>query len=251
MTQTLSAHVRTVTGKRVASNRAAGMVPAVVYGPDVKQNRVIEIDAVQLQKFLHFMKPNEVVALDIEDTEGKKETHQVLIHEISRDPIKETIMHVDIYAFSAKKKVHVDLPIVLFGTSPLEAEGALMMKNIEELGVECSPLHIPENISIDISNLVSFDQTIYIRDLKLPEGIVCRIDLSTPVVSAVAPVSEEELAAMEAVSTESMKEPELAGKIKEEVEERKQGENDKQQSSDVPRGARRPKQEKKSKQEKK
>ncbi len=250
MVQTLSAHTRTVTGKRVASNRAAGMVPAVVYGPDMEQNRVIEIGAIELQKFLNLIKPNEVVTLEITGEDNKKETHQVLVYDVSRNSVKDTVLHVDLYAFSGQKTVHVELPIVLSGTSPLEAEGALIMKNMEELDIECSPLHIPENISIDISRLISFDQTIYVSDLKLPEGVVCRIDSSTPVVSAVPPVSEEELAAMEAKSTEPMKEPEVAGKVME-TEEKEQGENDQLQLPSVPRDVRRPKQEKKSKQEKK
>ncbi len=226
MNEILSAQIRTVFGKKVGSVRAAGTVPAVLYGPDLKTPVALSVNASEFQKTFTRARYNTPITVAVTTEQGSVENHKALIHEVSLDPVRGLVEHVDFYQFSAKKKVRVEVPIVLSGVAPVQKQGALIMKNLESIEVECSPLHIPENMSVDVSRLVEFDQTIYVKDLVFPEGVSAHLDPELPVVSAVPPISEAEMAAMEANVKEPVKEPELAGK-KEKTEEETESEGQK------------------------
>ena len=108
----------------------------------------------------------------------------------NRQYLTSEIIHVDFYKFDETKKVNVSLPIEVIGKSPLQELGGMINKNIERLEVECSPLNIPTDIKVDISTLVEFGDNIYLKDIKLPEGVEPQIDLETPVVTILAPKEE-------------------------------------------------------------
>ena len=94
----------------------------------------------------------------------------------------------------------------------------MINKNIERLEVECSPLNIPTDIKVDISTLVEFGDNIYLKDIKLPEGVEPQIDLETPVVTILAPKEE--------VIEEEQKEEEISeeAKVIQEAENKAEGE---------------------------
>ena len=219
MNETLSATIRTVFGKKAGASRKDGVVPAVLYGPDLKSPVSLLVNASEFQKTFSRARYNTPIVLSVKTEKGGLESHKALIHEVVLDPVRTTVQHVDFYQFSATKKVHVEVPVVLVGVAPVQKQGALIMKNLESVEVECSPLHIPEHIGVDVSGLAQFDQTIYAKDLVLPEGVTAHLDPELPVVSAVPPISEAELAAMETKSKEPVKEPELAGKKEKSEEE--------------------------------
>ena len=217
MSETLLASARTVFGKKTASQKKMGKIPAVLYGPDAKEPISLFIDSIEFQKLFGRAHHNTPITIEV-DVNGKKEKHTALIHDVTSDPVKGGVTHVDFYQFSAKKKIHISIPVVLKGEAPAQKLGALIMKNVETVDIECSPLHIPEHVLIDISGLTEFDQTIYARDIVMPEGVHMHLDAHVPVVSVVPPLSEAELAAMETKTKEPLKEPELVGK-KEKPEE--------------------------------
>lgn len=62
---------------------------------------------------------------------------------------------------------------------------------MSEIEVECLPVNIPDKIAVDISVLKDFDSTIYVKDLKFPEGVVCHIEPRTSVISVSEPLKEE------------------------------------------------------------
>ena len=208
----LKAAVRELTGKSVKRLRRDGYVPAVLYGPETEnQNLVIKKD--ELLNLLKTSQENAVVVLAVEDKQGKKD-YRVLLHDLTRDPISQEITHLDLYRFSAKKKVVVHIPLVLKGVSHAEELNAVLLQNLDKLEAECLPDAIPEKIEVEISGLVGLDQTLYVKDLKLPAGVEAEIDEDTPVVSLV-PVKEEVIEA----EPQPLVEPELAGKEKKAEEE--------------------------------
>ena len=226
MNETLTAQIRTVFGKKAGSGRKDGIVPAVLYGPDLKKPVALFLDVSEFQKTFARARYNTPITIAVKAEDGKIENHKALIHEVSSDPVRGSVQHVDLYQFSAKKKIRVEVPVALVGVAPAQKQGALIMKNLETIEVECSPLHIPEQIGVDVTVLSEFDQTIYVKDLSLPEGVSTHLDSELPVVSAVPPISEAELAAMEAKGREPVKEPELVGK-KEKAEEETDAESTK------------------------
>ena len=209
MTQqtSLKAALREVTGKAVKQLKRSGFIPAVLYGPATGNLNLV----VKKDEFLNLLKigqENAVVALAVGEGKEKKD-FKVLVHDLVRDPVSREITHIDLYRFSAKKKVVVHIPLELVGVSHVEELNAVLLQNLDKLEAECLPDAIPEKIEVNISDLQSLDQTIYIKDLKLPVGVESEIDENTPVVSLV-PVKEEVIETV----PQPLVEPELAGKAK-------------------------------------
>ena len=112
----LSAEARTTTGK--GSNRrlrAAGSVPAVVYGVGTETMLNVSLKPLDVVKILKSDRGNNtLLTLQIDGTEGP----DVLIKDYQIDPVRRTLIQVDILAVSADKPVRVAVPIDFSGLSP-------------------------------------------------------------------------------------------------------------------------------------
>lgn len=185
----LTVQPRTIFGKRLKSLREQGLIPAVLYGPGIKEKPLVvkEKDFLELLKSMH---ENDLITLELSDG-VKKERHRVLVQAIERHFLTQKVFHIDFYKFSAKKKVRVYLPIELVGKSPAEEQGGVVIQIMEKLEVECLPDAIPEKLEVDITKLRSLSDTLYVKDLVIPIGVEPQVDLETPVVSVV-PVQQEE-----------------------------------------------------------
>jgi large subunit ribosomal protein L25 len=92
----LSAKVREIKGKKVKSLLREGKVPAVLYGPTIK-NLNLEIEEKEVEKVLKKMKEGSSINLKVD---GKE--FLVSIKEIQRDQIKGKIIHIDFYKPKSK-----------------------------------------------------------------------------------------------------------------------------------------------------
>jgi len=202
-----------IKDKKASKVRKQGFIPGVLYGPSLKENVVLMFEKSNLKDIKKAYDENLIIDLKIED---KK--YPSLIYDIQKDYLTGEIIHVDFYKFDETKKVNVSLPIEVIGKSPLQELGGMINKNIERLEVECSPLNIPADIKVDISTLVEFGDNIYLKDIKLPEGVEPQIDLETPVVTILAPKEE--------VIEEEQKEEEISeeAKVIQEAENKAEGE---------------------------
>ena len=88
--------------------------------------------------------------------------------QIQRDPVRDTIEHVDLLIVKRGEKVHVEVPLVVVG----EARGeAVVIQDQTTVMIEVEATKIPANIEIDIDGReVGF--TVLSQDLVLPEGAV-------------------------------------------------------------------------------
>ena len=202
-----------IKDKKASKVRKQGFIPSVLYGPSLKENLVLMFEKSNLKDIKKAYDENLIIDLKIGD---KK--YPSLIYDIQKDYLTGEIIHVDFYKFDETKKVNVSLPIEVIGKSPLQELGGMINKNIERLEVECSPLNIPADIKVDISTLVEFGDNIYLKDIKLPEGVEPQIDLETPVVTILAPKEE--------VIEEEQKEEEISeeAKVIQEAENKVEGE---------------------------
>jgi large subunit ribosomal protein L25 len=174
----LGVEQRSIFGKSVAGLRRQGKTPGVVYGPGMK-TVALAVATADLERLLTTMPENAVVTLRMPD--GKE--LPVLVHEVTRGFVKRELMHIDFYRFSAEKKVRVHVPLQIIGVSHAPEVEGVLVQSMEKLEAECLPTHIPESISIDISSLQAIGDTLYVKDLTLPEGVSCRLDPQTPVAS--------------------------------------------------------------------
>jgi large subunit ribosomal protein L25 len=194
----LVAEARDATGKGVARRlRAAGRIPAVVYGRGVA-SKAISIDPSALLRLLQSSGAgiNTLVELRLD---GAART--VLVKELQRDPVRGRPLHADFYLIELDKTVEVSVPIRLVGKAAGVEFGGILDHPLREIELECLPRAIPESVEVDVSALGVGD-SIHVRDLVLPEGVQVRTDADQAVASVIAPSVVEEPVAAKAVEAE-------------------------------------------------
>lgn len=166
--------------------RTQGKIPAVFYGPK-EESTSISLDA---PEFIKVWK--EVGGSAIVDLDGVGETKEVLIHDVTLDPVSSAPMHVDFFCIERGKKVTVTVPLVFVGDAPAEKLGGIVTKALHEIEIEVRPRDIPQEIEVDLTRLTDLDSTISIADLGLGEEIDVASDLEEAVASITLPQEEEE-----------------------------------------------------------
>jgi len=189
----ISATIRDVFGKKLANTRKNGQIPAVVYG-NKKDNKSVLLDAKSFSKAFTEAGHSTIVELKL----GEDASENVLIHDISLDPITSNITHVDFYRVNMNKLIRTEIPLRFMGESAavFQLEGTLF-KNTEEVEVETLPATLPPHINVDISVLDDFDKSIHVSDLKFEEGVQVLTESSQLICKVEPPRSEEEMAALD------------------------------------------------------
>jgi large subunit ribosomal protein L25 len=213
----LKAQPRAERGKGAARKaRAAGRIPAVVYGHG-EATRELTVDAHELELlFARVHYENTIINLDIA---GEKGEVKVLVREVQSHAFRPDVLHVDFYQIHAGEKVAVEVPVRLQGTAPGVRAGGVMMQTITDLEVRCLPDNIPEYITADVSTLEIGD-AIHVGELTVPEGVEPQVDADRVVCSVTPPsvsAVEAEAPVEEVVATTS--EPEVIRRGKEQDEE--------------------------------
>lgn len=199
----LKAETREDVGKKLESLREKGIIPAVVYGSGHKPVSV-QVNYEEFKKIFGQSGESTLVKLKIGN-----ESKNVLIHDISRDPISGKFIHIDFYNVRMDKLIKAEVPLLFEGEAPAvkNLEGVLI-KSITEVEVEALPKDLPREIKVDISILDSFDKQIRVKDLILPVGVKIELNPDEMIVSVMPPRSEEEIKATEEKPAEVV-EPEL------------------------------------------
>ena len=216
MEAVLEATKRETRGKNEARRvRAAGKIPAVVYG-DKADAAVIAVDPKTLLRILHSESGvNTLISLKFE---GEGDT-RVLVRDYQVDPITQKPLHVDFYRIAMDKKLQVTVPVLLKGEAKgVKAQGGILDFVHREIQVECLPGDIPEHIDIDVSDLL-MNQGVRVRDLPASDKWTPVTDGDTMIVHVVAPkveAAEEPAAAAPGAAAE----PEVIKKGKKDEDEK-------------------------------
>ncbi len=184
---TLQARARGNGRHALRELRGEALVPAVVYGQGV-ESFGITVE----EKALHRALRLSGASLILLDIEGRGEVN-VLAREVQRHPTRHRALHVDFQAVAMNEKLRVNVPIHVEGTAPaLNIAGVVMVRNLDALEIECLPDDIPGHIVADASLLESADDTIRVRDLKVPAGVDILSDPETVVISLTIEAEEVE-----------------------------------------------------------
>jgi large subunit ribosomal protein L25 len=181
------------------SNRIAGFIPAVVYGPKM-ESVSISVPEVEFNKVWKSAGESTVITL-----ESEKASFDVLIHDIARNVVTDKIIHVDFYAVDKNKTVEINVPIEFVGTAPaVKALGGVLMKVAHEITIEALPKDLPHVLEVDISSLVDFDSQITAGSITLPAGVtlVTEADEVIALVSAAKEESETDTGPVDISSIE-------------------------------------------------
>lgn len=208
----IQASLRQEQGRKTKALRETGRIPAVLYGPKSKSQMI----AVKEQEFLKaFKEAGESTLLSLEVGNRKM---PVLIHEVQRDPLRGTVIHIDFYEPPLDKKVKVELPIVVKGEALAVKElGGTLIRHIQEIAVSALPQNLPHELTVTVDGLATFEDRILVKDIRVPEGVTIEHN-PEDVVAQVVPVTdvEKELAApveerveeVEKIEKEKKEEPE-------------------------------------------
>lgn len=184
---------REVIGKKVKRLRAAGWIPAVMYGPDLEAT-AIQIEERALSGALGSAGSTALIDLFVGK---KKKAHTVLARQIQRDPLTGRVQHLDFYQVRLTEKVKTTPRLEFVGEPPVAKSGlAVVIYSMNEIEVECLPTDLISSIPVDLSGLETLDDSIFVSDLPVPPGVTILADPTDVVVSAVPTrlaVEEEEV----------------------------------------------------------
>lgn len=211
----LQAEPRQEIGKSAARKmRAAGRIPAVVYGHG-EETRLLSVDAHELELLFNRVHwENTIVELTIE---GERAPVRTLVREVQSHAYKPLVVHVDFQQIHAGERVHVSVPIRLKGNAPGLKAGGVMMQTETDLDIRCTPDKIPEFIEVDVSALEIGD-AVHLRDITLPEGVEAEIDADRTICSVTPPTVAATPESAEEAPEAAEGEPEVIGRPKEDEE---------------------------------
>jgi large subunit ribosomal protein L25 len=225
MDATLEAVKREGRGKNEANRlRAAGQIPAVVYGSKKEgkapEGVAVSVDPKAVLRILHSESgANTLINLRVDGSESR-----VMVKEYQLDPVTHQLLHADFYALAMDKAITVTVPIALKGEARgVKLQGGLVDFVTRDIDVQCLPTDIPENIPVDISELM-LNQSIRVKDLAQDAKWKSITDGETMIVHVVMPKAEESATAAAdataAAAPAAPAEPEVIKKGKEEKEEK-------------------------------
>jgi large subunit ribosomal protein L25 len=189
----ISAEIRTTFGKGAARKlRAAGKIPAVVYGHGAEP---VHVAVPAHETTLIARRANALIDLSMPEQQ-----QLVLIKDVQRDPVRQIIEHLDLVIVRKGEKVTVDIAVHVEGEP---YPGLLVQLENTTVSVEAEATHIPEFVSVSVEGLEE-GAKILAGQLVLPAGITLLSDPELMVIAIQAPAkAEEPSVAEEGEATES------------------------------------------------
>ena len=212
---TLEVSRRERAGKEISKKlRAAGKVPAVVYGGH-KEPVAIEVDRKTVAELIT-KSDHGVRSIFLLKMAGSDQQRHAMIKDIQMDPINRKMIHIDFVRVVMDEVIRTSVPVHLNGTPIGVKEGGLLDFQVRELHVECLPNAIPDTIEVNIEHLAHHDY-IRISDLKVPEGVKVLDDPERVVVGVTHAKAEAvvEVAAVDAAAAPAEPEVIKKGKVEE------------------------------------
>ena len=225
MDATLDALKRDGRGKNEARRlRAAGRIPAVVYGTRedgrAPEGVPVAVDPKEVLRILHSESgANTLISLRLDGGEAR-----VIVRDYQLDPVTHRLLHADFYQLAMDREMVVSVPILVKGEAAgVKQQSGLLDFVTREIQVQCLPVDIPERIEVDVTELM-LHQSIRVRDLAVDpkwkpvtDGDTMLVHVVMPKVEEVAAPAAEAVAAAPAAGTPA--EPEVIKKGKTDKDE--------------------------------
>jgi large subunit ribosomal protein L25 len=214
---------RETRGKNAARRlRVIGIVPAVLYGgkggPQALQVNTKHLSAILRSATGH----NTILTVKTQDGE-----HSAIVKEYQVDPVKGTLLHLDLLRVAMDVLMRVKVPVHTFGEPQgVKLQGGIFEMVTREVEIECLPADIPTEFRMDISALMMGMQ-LHASDIQLdPQKMKLMTDPLRVLAHVVALRVEEEkpVEAVAADATAAPAEPEVIKKGKKDAEEGEEGE---------------------------
>lgn len=139
--------------------RAAGKVPAVLYGYNV-ENTSVTVDEVEFIKLIREIGRNGVIDLELD---GK--TVQAMVNEYQFESLKNRVDHIDFIAINMDEERTVEVSVVTVGEAAGEKEGGVVEQPNFVVEVTARPADIPEELEVNVEALEIGD-SITVGDIR-------------------------------------------------------------------------------------
>src|SRR5579885_3412253 len=136
---------RAVLGKKVRALRRQGITPVHVFGPGFP-SAAFQAPTAELRRVIATAGRHALVQIAVPGTGrgARTATHNVMIHDVQRDPQTGELLHVDLYRVEMSHPVHIDVPVVLIGTSPaVEELHGTLVHGANTISIQALPADVP------------------------------------------------------------------------------------------------------------
>ncbi len=213
---------RETRGKNAARRmRVAGQVPAVLYGGK-EGAQSLAVNTKQVSAILRSASGHNPIF----QVKTQHAAMPAIVKDWQVDPVKGTLLHVDLLRIAMDVRMRVKVPVHVFGEPQgVKLQGGVFEMVIREVEVECLPNDIPTEFRMDISGLMMGMQ-LRASDIQVDPTKIKMLTDPTRVLAHVVALRVEEEKPADAVAAEAATpaEPEVIKKGKKEAEEGEEGE---------------------------
>lgn len=212
---TITAESRDSRGKNEARRlRAKGVMPAVLYGGP-NGAAAVAVSPKEVGRILN-SKTGHNTIFNLSVT-GKEDT-PVMVVDWQYDPIKDSLLHVDLKRIDLTQRITVKVPVVTQGDPKgVKLQGGIHEIITREIEVECLPDEIPEQFTVNVTELM-IGQNIRASEIEMP-GSMKLLSPGDAVISHVISLKAEEATTAETGGAAApTSEPEVIKKGKKEEE---------------------------------
>jgi large subunit ribosomal protein L25 len=181
----LRAEPRSEFGSRVGRRlRAAGSVPAVVYGRGLEPISVA-VDRRELYAALHTEAgSNALINLEVA---GTKKPFLTVAREVQRHPVRGEISHLDFISISLTEAIDAEVALEFVGVPVGVKRDAGIIETIRtSVNISALPLDIPGHITVDISAM-EVNESKRVSDLPVLKGVTYLDEPDTDLVQVIIP----------------------------------------------------------------
>ncbi len=161
---------RSTTGKNEnRRTRAAGRIPAVVYGKG-RETATVELDGHTFEVAMAHLAGRTALFSLMDKEEASPDDPIALLREVQRNPVTDEVLHVDLMEIPRGVPVTVGISVSVEGEcKAVKAGEAAVALSMDQIEISCLPREMPECITVDISELDVNDK-VFVKDITLPVG---------------------------------------------------------------------------------
>jgi len=170
--------VRNSTTKRATKSlRKDGYLIANIYGKGLKNINA----AFKKNEFIKYLRNKTTIAFEVKINEN---TYKVVVQEYQKDPVTSDLIHVDLMIAQKNVRTSYKVPVTVEGTPKGLKNKGLFIFHKKRIPVKCTIENLPESFHLQIANLDTGDN-ILLRDIQMPQGVECFLDLRVPIVGVI------------------------------------------------------------------
>ena len=177
----LNATLRTVFGKKLTPYKKNDQIPAVIYAKHIKEPISIFFNKNEFIKLYRETGKSTPITI-----KGEGIDELVLIHEISVHPVTTVLTHVDFLGVVKGQAVSAEVELVYVGESLVEKDKLGRVEQLlNEVTVKADPTKLPKHIEVDLSEIKTLQDVIFVKDLKVSKDVEIENDPEQAVATAV------------------------------------------------------------------